>query len=484
MDKDAERVKGPSASCCEDQYSLVLEGINQPVLHISIDGRIIFINRYAAMGLGGKQDDFIGKSLWKLFPDDIADNYSNNIKDVIRRGEKLVVREETVVNGQARWYESSLQPIRNPEGKFDSVLIVAIDVTDLKVMEESLRSSEKQYKTLVEGSNHPIAQIDRDGRFFFVNNYAAEMLGVSAREVSGKTMWDFFPRDAADRQMAAVREVIDTKSKKLVQEETVVRGGNYWFETSLQPLFNDDGSVTSVLMLAMDITDRKIAQDELRNSEALYRTIFENTGTATVIVEEDLTISMVNNKFVEMADCRKDDIEFKRSILEFVDPLYIDKVQEYHRIRLIDPDAVPKMYEFKFKLPSGEVRDAFVTVAIIPGTRRTLASLADVTDIKKKEFEIQKQKEITDNLNLALEHKVRELEDALSHIKKLEGLVPICVGCKKMLSEESDSKDPGSWVPLERYISDRTEASFTHGLCPECVKKMYGNAAKRDNKGA
>lgn len=73
----------------------------------------------------------------------------------------------------------------------------------------------------------------------------------------------------------------------------------------------------------------------------------------------------------------------------------------------------------------------------------------------------------------ALTFKIKELEEAIAHIKRLEGLVPICSRCKKMLQENRDSSDPKAWVPLEKYISERSEAEFTHGLCPECIKKMY-----------
>jgi len=305
---------------------------------------------------------------------------------------------------------------------------------------------------------------------------------VDADSVKGKTMWDFFPQETADRQMANIRKAIDERERKLIEGASIIQGASYWFETLLQPLVNEDGSVDSVLMVATDITERKRVGDALKESEALYRTIFENTGTATVLIEDDLSISMVNNRFSDMARCPKEDIEEKVLLTDFVAPGYVDKIQEYHRIRLIDPEAVPKMYEFKFKALSGEIRDVYVTVALIPGTRRSLASMADITEVKRKEFQIQKQKEMSDNLNLALEHKVKELEQALNHIKKLEGLVPICVGCKKMLPEEKDSKDPAAWVALETYISERSNASFTHGLCPDCIKKMYGNSVKKNHK--
>lgn len=64
---------------------------------------------------------------------------------------------------------------------------------------------------------------------------------------------------------------------------------------------------------------------------------------------------------------------------------------------------------------------------------------------------------------------VRELEDALANIKQLSGLLPICASCKKIRD------DKGYWNQLEVYISDHSEADFTHGICPDCAKAFYGD---------
>lgn len=61
----------------------------------------------------------------------------------------------------------------------------------------------------------------------------------------------------------------------------------------------------------------------------------------------------------------------------------------------------------------------------------------------------------------------RELEDALVQVKQLSGLLPICAGCKKIRD------DNGYWQQIEVYIRDHSEADFSHGLCPDCAKKLY-----------
>jgi hypothetical protein len=72
-----------------------------------------------------------------------------------------------------------------------------------------------------------------------------------------------------------------------------------------------------------------------------------------------------------------------------------------------------------------------------------------------------------------LRDKIEELEKALAHISKLEGILPICANCKKVRMEGADPKCKGSWFQLESYISRRTKTQFTHTICPECMKKIY-----------
>ena len=76
------------------------------------------------------------------------------------------------------------------------------------------------------------------------------------------------------------------------------------------------------------------------------------------------------------------------------------------------------------------------------------------------EKKIQQQNKEKDEL-------IAKLQDALANVKKLSGLLPICSSCKKIRNDE------GYWKQIEGYIAEHSEAVFTHGLCPDCVKKLY-----------
>ena len=79
----------------------------------------------------------------------------------------------------------------------------------------------------------------------------------------------------------------------------------------------------------------------------------------------------------------------------------------------------------------------------------------------------------SEHLRKELEKSVAQLKDSLAEVKTLYGLLPICASCKKIRD------DKGYWNQIETYISNRSEVSFSHSLCPECAHKLYPNYGKK-----
>ena len=113
--------------------------------------------------------------------------------------------------------------------------------------------------------------------------------------------------------------------------------------------------------------------------------IFNATGTAAMIVEEDTTISLVNREFETLSGYSKEEIEGKKSWKEFFTEDYLDDMIRYHNLRRVDPDSAPKQYETEFITRKGDVKQVIVTVSMIPGTNQSIAFLLDISGIKQAE---------------------------------------------------------------------------------------------------
>jgi len=135
-------------------------------------------------------------------------------------------------------------------------------------------------------------------------------------------------------------------------------------------------------------TERKRVEEALRESESTYRAIFETTGAVIMVVAEDMTISLVNREFEKITGFSKEEVEGKKSWIELVykeDKEDLERIKEYHRLRRIDPNVAVKTYEARFINKQGNYKDTLVTVDMIPGTKRCVASLIDITERKRVE---------------------------------------------------------------------------------------------------
>jgi PAS domain S-box-containing protein len=123
----------------------------------------------------------------------------------------------------------------------------------------------------------------------------------------------------------------------------------------------------------------------IRESENRYRTVFESTGTAMVILNEDTSIGFANKEFFHLTGYSQEEIDKKRSWTEFIFRDDLEKMIEQHRLRREDPQKALKQYEFRLITKSGEVRSILLTIDLLPGTKSSVGSLIDITDQKTTE---------------------------------------------------------------------------------------------------
>jgi PAS domain S-box-containing protein/putative nucleotidyltransferase with HDIG domain len=167
-----------------------------------------------------------------------------------------------------------------------------------------------------------------------------------------------------------------------------------WLRDYAQPVWAEDqGRVTRFYGAVQDVTHQKTAEAALKESEEKYRTIFETTSAASVILDENLNILLVNTSFEQMFGFEKSEVENKKSWRAFVADEEWERVYEYHVIRMEEEGRAPTNYEMQFIRRSGDRLDALVTVALLPGTRYSVVSMLDITDRKMNERVVKRRAE-------------------------------------------------------------------------------------------
>ncbi|MDD3089348.1 MAG: PAS domain-containing protein [Candidatus Omnitrophica bacterium] len=377
-------------------------------------------------------------------------------------------------SGEIIDYELRAVPIRK-EGRITGIQAILRNITERKKTEETLVRIKLQQEAILNNIPDMVWLKDKEGRFVAVNESFGKACGRTPEDLSGKTDMDVWPLELAEKYAADDKDVVRTRKRKRVEEPFEdLHAGRRTIETIKTPVLNEKGEIVGTTGIARDVTERKVLEEQLVRSEVLYRTIFENTGTAMVLAREDMTIIRVNNEFEKLSGYKAEECENGMKVADFIHEQDLDKINEMTWLKKVSPETSPKGFELRFVDKKGSARETVITIASIPGPGDLVVSIQDISELKRNEYQLTKQKELLDNANKVLEHKLHELEEAIGHIKKLEGLVPICANCKKMRLGGKDPKDPASWVALEKFLTERTEASFTHGLCPDCIKRLYG----------
>ena len=152
-------------------------------------------------------------------------------------------------------------------------------------------------------------------------------------------------------------------------------------------------ALKNALSLAGAQSQKESAQKAFLESEEIYRTIFQNTGAATMIVEDDMTVSLVNAEFERLTDYTREEIEGKHKWTEFVHPDDLQMMLDYHNLRRNEPESAPRSYEARCIHKTGQLRYVLISAAIIPGSDQSVVSMIDITAIRDSAAALHKSED-------------------------------------------------------------------------------------------
>lgn len=231
------------------------------------------------------------------------------------------------------------------------------------VNQSSIESDEK-YRSLVENSGIPITIFDRQGRIVFINNVGAKKLGGTSTELVGKTLPDLFPPQTARLFLRRFHKVIDSGRTVQYEDQVEIATGKRWFLSILHPVQDSRGETYGVQIVSHDITDRKRAEEALRESEERYRRLVQFSPDAIVIHSEE-QITFINNVGLTLLGASSPDQVIGKSVMDFVHPDY-RKIVQKRVAQVIERRKEAPLIQEKFIKLDGTAFD--VEVAAIPFT--------------------------------------------------------------------------------------------------------------------
>ncbi|NWF98244.1 MAG: PAS domain S-box protein [Nitrospirae bacterium] len=136
------------------------------------------------------------------------------------------------------------------------------------------------------------------------------------------------------------------------------------------------------------------SNNKYSDSYKFYRDIFNKMAVPTIIIDEDMTIRLMNHEAEKLSGYSKKEVENKKKWTEFVPEHEIDRMKEYHRLRSIEPDIAPRSYESQFYDKNGKIKDILIMIDLLSDGKKRVASVLDITERKQSIEALRKSEEL------------------------------------------------------------------------------------------
>lgn len=329
---------------------------------------------------------------------------------------------------QSGWLLYSTSTLRDAENNIIGVILTVRDITERKITEQKLNESREAFKDLFNHAPVGYHEIDAEGRIVLMNQTELDMLGYTSDEIIGKYIWEIAHNDSETHKQ--VEDKLEGKNVSSSSFETVLisrDGVKYPILIFDKILCDNDGNITGIRSTIQDITERKQAEEALRESEELYKTISENSNNAIFIINEFWKIEWTNQTLLSSSGYSKEQILDTESFVKFVAPESVEFASSNFG-KVISGKEYIHQYQLRVICKNGEKRlcDKYMTHFIDRhGKLKVIVILTDITERYKAENALKESKNVLNKLLYASTDFIDSSSDAVSYSKLTDTILEI-----------------------------------------------------------
>lgn len=467
----------------------ILNQIHDAVMVTDLSGTITHWNRGSERVYGYTAAEAIGRSMAMLyFPQDWTLLQIQIISLLRQRGQWEVELPHRHQSGRRIEIDLRLSLLKDASGTAIGMISCSHDITQRKRAEQQLqqlnqeleakveqrtaqlRDSEAKFRNLVEQASDMIFQVNLDGYFSYVSPTFRAWMGYELTAMVGHHFAAFVHPVDLPVYRTALHRILTTGERQINLEYRVrhQQGHWCWQKTSVSPLRSPSQQIIGLIGVARDITDLKLAEESLRQSEARYRRIVETAGEGIWIIDADNKTTFVNRSMAQMLGTTPDAM-LGRAMFDFMDDTGRQIAEMLLQRRR---QGTGEQHDFRFKRADGS--DLWTIAACTPifdadgCYRGALAMMTDITERKRIEDErkraeaqLQQMNETLAIANAELARANRLKDEFLANMShELRTPLSSIMGLSEVLQTESF----GSLTPKQRQFVDTIYSSGNHLL--------------------
>ncbi|MGQ9608791.1 MAG: PAS domain S-box protein [bacterium] len=243
----------------EEKYRTLLESANDAIFSVDLDHKFIFMNKRAAQKMNGTPEDFMGKRLQDVFPDDIANKFIENISKVIDTRKSHVFESAEILFGKKYWCDVNAQPIIDNSGNIKSILFISRDISKLKESEEKIQQETSKLNAMISNMEEGVVFANADDIIVEANPYFCKFLNTKRDDIIGKSIWDLHVGSALISISEKIKKFKSNPDSEQFSIQRAIMGKQLIMR--MQPIYRND-MYDGVLLNVIDVTELVDAKRE------------------------------------------------------------------------------------------------------------------------------------------------------------------------------------------------------------------------------
>ncbi|GGA46337.1 PAS domain S-box protein [Paenibacillus physcomitrellae] len=356
----------------------------------SPDGTFREVSASCRQVLGYTKQEMIGLPASVFLHPEEKDYAREQFQLLLQTGKKLILTYRfRHKDGRYLWVESTLLGISEAEtGQLSEIVIVSRDINERIESLEQLEESQRKYRMIAENAREIITFTDPRGLIQSISPAVTLLLGYSEQEVIGTNIFDYWHPD--ERLAKQSSELSGSWSSSTPCSRLRHKDGHYvHIETAFQPVRNDAGEIVQVLCISRNITERKLAEDELRMTKEKLESFISNHADAVWMMDRDGYVQQINAAFQKLFDWSSAEILCKQlPVIREQDQRQMDEL----KAKVLSGGSVVG-HESVWQRKDGTPVEVSTTLFPIRDSRGSIIGLAGTTqDIREKKSAERKLK--------------------------------------------------------------------------------------------